>query len=107
VAKPVRLRERAATDLTDAGDRYREQVGEQTALEFIDAGERGIGRIGRNRQIGSLHVAYELTIQGLRAWALHRFPYVVFHVDVPDIIDVWRVLHARRDIQATLQPPAS
>ena len=37
MAKPVRLRRRAASDLEDASEYYRRETGEQTALEFIDA----------------------------------------------------------------------
>jgi toxin ParE1/3/4 len=107
VAKPVRLRQLAATHLDDASDRYRHEAGEQVALEFIDAVERAIERIGRRPQLGSLHFAYELAIPDLRAWPLQRFPYVVFYVVAQDEIDVWRVLHARRNLPATIEPPTS
>jgi toxin ParE1/3/4 len=105
VAKPVRLRELAAKDLDAASEYYRQQASEQTALELIDAAERGINRIARSPHIGSLRVAYELAIPDLRAWPLRRFPYIVFYVDGPDVIDVWRILLVRREIPATLQPP--
>jgi toxin ParE1/3/4 len=29
---------------------------------------------------------------------LWRFPYLVFYLERADCIDVWRVLHAQRDI---------
>ena len=105
MAKPVRLRERAATDLQDASEYYRNEAGEQTALEFIDAVERGVRRIGRNPQIGSLRFAFELGIPDLRAWPVSRFPYVVFYVDAEDLVDVWRILHTRRDVPASLGEP--
>lgn len=105
MAKTVRLRELAATDLADASEHYRRQAGAQTALDFIDTVERGISRLGRSPQVGSLRFAYELAIPGLRARPLRRFPYVVFYVDTPDVIDVWRILHTRRDIPTTLEPP--
>jgi toxin ParE1/3/4 len=107
VAKPVRLRQLAAADLDDASEYYRQEAGEQTALDFIDAVERGIKRISRSPHVGSLRFAYELAIPDLRAWPLRRFPYVVFHVAIDDEIDVWRVLHTRRDVPATLEPPES
>ena len=105
MAKPVRLRELAVTDLELASEYYREQADERTAPEFIDAAERAIGRIGRSPHLGSLRFAHELAIPELRAWALERFPHVVFYVDTRDVVDVWRILHTRRDIPATLQPP--
>jgi toxin ParE1/3/4 len=107
VAKPVRLRQLAAADLDDASEHYRLQAGEQTALDFIDAVERGITRIRRSPHVGSLRFAYEFAIPDLRSWPLRRFPYVVFYIVTDDEIDVWRILHTRRDVPATLEPPDS
>jgi hypothetical protein len=33
---------------------------------------------------------------------MRRYPYVVFYVEREDRIDVWRVLHTRRDIPARM-----
>ncbi len=107
MAKPVRLRELAATDLENISDHYRSEAGEQVALEFIDAAERGMKRIARSPQVGSLHYAFELAIPHLRAWPLQRFPYAVFYVVTDDEIDVWRILHTRRDLPAIIEPPKS
>ena len=46
-----------------------------------DALERDLRRLARQPHLGSLRFAYELGIPGLRAWPLHRFPYVVFYVE--------------------------
>ncbi|MAT05788.1 MAG: plasmid stabilization protein [Acidimicrobiaceae bacterium] len=105
MAKPVRLRQLAAADLDDASEYYRREAGEQTALDFVDAVERGIKRLRRNPQVGSLRFAYELAIPDLRAWPLERFPDVVFYVITDEEIDVWRVLHTRRDVPATIESP--
>ena len=35
----------------------------------------------------------------LRAWPLDQFPYLMFYVAEVDRVEVWRVLHTRRDIQ--------
>jgi toxin ParE1/3/4 len=37
---------------------------------------------------------------------LKRFPYLVFYSERSDAIEVWRVLHGRRDIPAWLAEPA-
>jgi len=34
---------------------------------------------------------------------LTRFPHLVFYFERDDYIDVWRVLHGRRDIPAWMQ----
>ena len=105
VARPVRLRALAAADIEAASNYYLDQVSEQMALEFIDAVERSIRRISRNPNVGTLHFAYELALPDLRAWPLQRFPSAVFHVAASDEIDVWRVLHSRRDLPTALQRP--
>lgn len=105
MAKPVRLRQLAATDLENASELYRQQGGEETALDFIDVVERAIRRIGRNPNVGSLKSAHELAIPELRAWPLSRFPFIVFYIDAEEIVDVWRILHGNRDIPTTLQRP--
>jgi toxin ParE1/3/4 len=107
VASPVRFRELAVSDIERAAGYYRREASEQTALDFIDATERAIKRIRGNPQVGSLRFAYDLAIPDLRTWPLQRFPYLVFYVAGTDEIDVWRILHARRDIPATLEPPES
>ena len=105
MAKLVRLRQLAAPDIEDASAYYHREAGEQAALDFIDAVESAVKRIRRNPQVGSLRFAYELAIPDLRAWPMQRFPYVVFYVVTGDEIDVWRILHTRRDVQATIDPP--
>lgn len=97
-ARRIELRHLAAADIADAADHYKDDGGEALALRFIDAVEHAIGRIGRSPHLGSLRFSYELDIPQLRAWRLNRFPYVVFYVAADDHIDVWRVLHSRRDI---------
>ena len=105
MAKPVRLRQLAAVDLEGASEFYDREAGEQIALDFIDAVENAIKRIRRSPHVGSLRFAYELAIPDLRAWPVQRFPYLVFYVVSDEEIDVWRVLHTRRDVAATLEPP--
>jgi len=46
-----------------------------------------------------------LGLEGLRALRLCRFPILVFSMERPDHIDVWRVLHGQRDIPAWMQGP--
>ena len=103
----VDLRAPAAADIEAAVAHYRDQAGPKTALDFVDALEAAIDHLRRHPRIGSLRFAFELEIPGLRSWSLQRFPYIVFYVPDDDRIDIWRVLHARRDIPAylTSDPP--
>ena len=47
----------------------------------------------------------ELDLPGMRSWVVTGFPYLVSYVEREADIDVWRVLHAARDIPAWLQEP--
>ena len=61
-----------------------------------------IEHLRRHPFTGSLRFAFELEIPDLRSWRLKRFPYLVFYVADDELIDIWRVLHLRRDIPAHL-----
>jgi toxin ParE1/3/4 len=95
------LRERAASDIDDAIAYLRGEAGAAVTVAFIDALERGINQISRAPHAGSLRFAYELGVPELRALNVRRFPYLIFYVPLGDRIDIWRVLHSRRDIPAT------
>ncbi len=105
--KPVIPREQANRDADDALGYYLIEATEAVALGFIDALEQAYTHIGRHPATGSPRHAHELGLPGLRAWPLNRYPYLVFYVERPDHIDVWRVLHGQRDIPAWLQEPDS
>ena len=104
-ARPVVPRQVAQQDIDEAIAYYQAEGGDVLALRFIDALQQAFRRIGSHPGVGSLRYAYELGLEGLRAWPLRRFPLLVFYREQPDHIDVWRVLHAQRDIPAWMQDP--
>ena len=77
----------------------------QTALGFIDALERAYAHIGCHPVTGSPRYAHELRLSGLRFWPLTRYRHLLFYVERPDHVDVWRVLHGQRDLPAWMQEP--
>ncbi|NBC48460.1 MAG: type II toxin-antitoxin system RelE/ParE family toxin [Gammaproteobacteria bacterium] len=77
---------------------YLETSSEAIALGFVDALESAYAEIGSNPAIGSPRYAYELELPGLRSWPLKRYPYLIFYLERDAHIDVWRVLHGRRDV---------
>ncbi len=99
-SRPVIPRSQADRDADDAIDHYLREDAIDAALGFIDALEQAYNHIGRHSAAGSSRYAGELNLPGLRFWPLNRYPYLVFYVERSDHIDVWRVLHARRDIPA-------
>jgi len=103
--KPVVPRERAIQDVDEAVVYYLKEGATSLALDFIDALEESYTHIGRYPGTGSPRFGHELDLPGLRAWALSRYPYLVFYIEQPDHIDVWRVLDGRRDIPAWMRDP--
>ena len=99
--RQAHLRSRAASDVDDAIAYLRGDASDAVARAFIDALEVGINHIARSPHAGSLRFAYDLGIPELRAWSLKRFPYMIFYVALGDQIDIWRVLHTRRDMPGT------
>lgn len=50
-----------------------------------------------------LKYAIDLDLAGLRSWQVRDFPFLIFYTVHAEYLDVWRVLHAQRDIPASLQ----
>ena len=103
--KPVVPRQQAHGDVQDAVAHYLAEGAAAAALGFIDAVENAYRRIGRHPATGSPRYAHELNLPGLRAWPLTRYPYLVFYVELPDHLYVWRVSHGQRDIPAWMKEP--
>ncbi|MGO6697348.1 type II toxin-antitoxin system RelE/ParE family toxin [Rhizobium johnstonii] len=103
--KSIVPRESARRDVENAVDYYAREAGAQVAISFIDALESTFGLIAKHPASGSLRYAYELGLPDLRSMSLKDFPYIVFYLEQADYVDVWRILHAKRDIPAWLQDP--
>lgn len=103
--KPVRPRRAALQDVEAALAFYMTEGSAAAGLGFVDALEAAYARIARQPASGSPRWAHELNLPGLRAWPLKRYPYLVFYVEGDEVIDVWRVLHTRRDFAAWLAEP--
>ena len=103
--KPVVLRARARRDIDEAIEHYSTVAPAAVALAFIDAVEDVCRRMAEHPASGSPRYADELGLPGLRSGVVTGFPYLVFYVDREADIDVWRVLHAARDIPVWLWEP--
>jgi toxin ParE1/3/4 len=103
--KPVVPRAQADRDVNDAVAYCLNEDSERAALGFVDALEQAYGHISRHPATGSPRYAHELNLPGLRFWPMSRYPCLIFYVERPDHIDVWRVLHGHRDIPAWMRDP--
>lgn len=98
--KPEHWQPLARGDVDDAAARYGEQGGPSLELAFIEALELAIGTIATHPGIGSSRLAVLLKIHDLRVWPLKDFPSLIFYLERQAHVDIWRVLHAQRDIPA-------
>ncbi|MFG6440260.1 type II toxin-antitoxin system RelE/ParE family toxin [Roseateles sp. LKC17W] len=102
---PVILRALALEDVEQTLDHLFSEGAAEAAVSFIDALEVAQQQIASQPGIGSTRHAHELGIPGLRSWALGTHPYLLFYVQRDTHLDVWRVLHQRRDMAAWLTEP--
>ena len=103
--KPVVLRGRARHDIDEAIDHYSTVATSALSLAFIDALEEAFRQMAELPASGSPRYADELGLPGLRSRVVKGFPYLVFYVEREADIDVWRLLHAARDIPTWLREP--
>ena len=105
VSARVTLRQLATDDAGAAFDYLLTEASVSTATDFIESLEQAFRHLSRHPLTGSLRFAFELDIPELRCWRLNGFPYLVFYRCDENHVDVWRILHARRDIPSFLQEP--
>ncbi|MQW88152.1 type II toxin-antitoxin system RelE/ParE family toxin [Sinorhizobium saheli] len=103
--KTIIPRQLARSDVEAAIDYYAREAGTEAALGFIDALQAAYALIPEHPEAGSLRYAYDLGLPDLRCVSLKRYPYLVFYREQPNHVDVWRVLHATRDIPQWMQEP--
>ncbi len=104
-SKPIIPRVLANRDVDEAIKHYLDQDAEPAAPGFIDALDQAYAHIGKHAATGSPRYAHALNLPGLRFWPLTRYPQLVFYIELDDRIDVWRVLHGKRDIPAWMHEP--
>ncbi len=106
-AKPLIRLESARRDERDAVAYYAGEAGLNVALRLVETLRITYRSVGEQPGIGSPRYGSLLGIKGLRSRKLARFPFLVFYIERADHIEVWRVLHAQRDIPASLGDPGS
>ncbi len=94
----VTLRAAARRDVDEVITHYLEEAGSQVALGFTDALQEAFRHIADNPRSGSPRYGQEVNVPGLRSWPIKGYPHLVFYMVGQGQIDVWRVLHSRRDI---------
>lgn len=102
----VVLRAAAERDIEAVVDHLAATGAPEVAESFIADLEQAFARLRRLPRSGSLRFAHELALPELRALPLGRHPYLVFYratsASGGTLVDVWRILHTRRDLSAEL-----
>lgn len=101
--RPIIRRQLARTDIEQAAAYYFDTAGLAVAERFVAAVETAAAHAATHPEAGSVRYAQALDRPGLRFRTVKGFPHLVFYRDGGDYLDVWRVLHAERDIPAWLR----
>ena len=81
---------------------YEQTSSEHVALGFINALDQAYSQLSRYPQMGSPRPEYDLELDGIRSWSLKRFPHLISYEIQTDHIELWRILHPKRDIAQTM-----
>jgi toxin ParE1/3/4 len=103
----VATRPQARQDIQAAVAHYRAVAGEAVAMQLIAEVEQALDHLAAFPDSGSPRYGIALGLDGLRCWPLRVFPYLVFYVASPGLVDVWTVLHQHRDLPASLGMPTA
>ncbi|WP_039396261.1 type II toxin-antitoxin system RelE/ParE family toxin [Novosphingobium sp. MBES04] len=101
-SKPVVPRARALADIDEAVDHYAQEAGGDVALRFVDALQDAFERTGQNPATGSSSWSHDLGLPGLRTRRIRGFPWLIFYIELDAHVDVWRILHTKRDIPISM-----
>jgi toxin ParE1/3/4 len=84
---------------------YAAEADENVVEGFLAAVEHALDHVSHHPASGSLRYAHKTGVDGLRAWPMKRYPYVLLYIEQEDCVDVLRVLHDKRDIPSSMQEP--
>ena len=101
-AKRVVLTAQARAEVRRATARYRNEGGPALARRWADAVENAVRHISAHPATGSTRYAAPLKLREIRFWPVRGFPYLVFYIEREQQVDVSRILHAERDIPASM-----
>lgn len=75
----------------DAGIAYYEGKKAGLGLDLLSEVETAIGKIQQNPNLGTSY-----KIEGVRRYAIKRFPYLIFYTELEEVIWVIAIAHGKR-----------
>ncbi|HVP13352.1 MAG TPA: type II toxin-antitoxin system RelE/ParE family toxin [Phycisphaerae bacterium] len=78
------------------------------AERFLAAAHNTVKRLLEAPEIGRLRLFSDSRLRGIRSWPVRGFEsWLIFYRPLPDGIEILRVLHGARDVEATLEEAES
>lgn len=98
--KQIQKRASADRDLS-AHAAYLQQRSEQLANRFLDAAEETLQQLAAMPGLAGRWDSTHPTLANMRVWQVKGFKnHLIFYREIPDGIEVIRVLHGSQDIEA-------
>ena len=73
-------------------------------MQFFDAVRQTFAKLAQMSGMGRLYPLTNPRLEGLRKWSVKGFEkHLIFYLSFDDYIEIVRILHAARDIEAILE----
>lgn len=107
MTRRIRIRPQADEDISAAADYYATSGSEEVAAAFLGADERTFQFLCDRPHAGASQEWLASNLRGCRRWAVSKpfDSYQVFYCPTDAAIDVIRVLHGARDVDAAFGAP--
>lgn len=102
-SKLLALHISAKLDVEVALSYYRSLMSPLVSDKFVAALEKSFNFLIKYPKASSLRLGEQIGRSDGRSWRLNKFPYLVVYKEIPDQVDVFRVLHQRRDLVKWMQ----
>lgn len=100
MSKRIIITPKANQDLEEHFD-YITQNNPDAALRFFDATRQSFANLAKMPGIGRLYPVSNSRLAELRKWSVKGFEnYLIFYLSQEDFIEIIRILHASRNMEA-------
>ncbi len=98
----VEKRPRAIQDIVEIAVHLADESGnDEQAFRFLDAAEASFGDLAAMPEMGAPRKYNDRALAGIRMWRVAGFPnHLIFYRPLGAGVEVIRVLHAKRDVEA-------
>lgn len=97
------IRPAADRDMDARAEYLAEHASLEIALRFYDAASEAFSFLAGNPNVGALDESANPALAGVRVWRVNGFAkHLIFHRPVDGGIEVLRILHGYRDVDAIL-----